>query len=74
MGEDMASERIHQIVIVTLSGFSDLCQQLAYLVFIRIFQIAGKFGESLESNQEYPGKQEIFFVIAAQEKNCRKTF
>jgi hypothetical protein len=38
---------IRQIVGRTLSGFRYLCQQLAYLVFCRIFLIASKIGESL---------------------------
>jgi hypothetical protein len=65
--------RIHQIVIRTLSGFSYLCQQLAYLVFSRIYLIASKIGESLGSYQEYPaksvGKQEEELLMVALEKS-----
>ena len=48
--QDMESRHgFHQIVIRTLSGFRYLCQQLAYLVLVRIFLIASKIGESLGS-------------------------
>jgi hypothetical protein len=64
---------IQQIVSRTLSGFCYLCQQLAYLVFSRIFLIACKIGELLGNYQEYPaksvGKQGEEFLIAALVKS-----
>jgi hypothetical protein len=56
-----------------LSGFCYLCQQLACLVFSRIFLIASEIGELLESYQEYPaksvGKQGDELLIAALVKS-----
>jgi hypothetical protein len=49
-------DKIHQIVIRTLSGFCYLCQQLAYLVDSRIFLIASKIIKLHGSYSEYPEK------------------
>jgi hypothetical protein len=48
----------HQLLIRTLSGFYYLFQQLAYLVFRRMFLTASTIGELLGSYQEYPAKSE----------------
>jgi hypothetical protein len=66
-------DRIHQIVIIILSGFCYLCHKLAYLVYSRIFLIASKIVESLRCYQEYPvksvGKKGEEFLTAALVKS-----
>jgi hypothetical protein len=74
---DHLKNGIHQIVIRTLSRFYYLCQQLAYIVLSRIFQIADKINELIGSYQEYPaksvGKQEEEFLIAALVKSWQNS-